>query len=113
MTSNRTALLLAAGAGAAYLVYRSSNTLSSAVDGAGGWARVPGLVGQAAGGAVVDAADGLFSGTIIRLGQVAGLAEPTDYQRGSAALDAGNYLEASVYLPAGDFLSGLWNKATN
>lgn len=89
------------------------DAVGQAVDNVGGWSQVPNAVGQEAGRAVVTAADGVVTGTVVTLGTTLGLAEPTDVDRGRAALARGDYLEASVYLPAGDFLSGAWTRLTH
>lgn len=70
-------------------------------------------------GAVTTAAGAAGSaatGAVYGLGSAAGLPDtrlPETVAAGQAALARGDYLEASLKLPAGDFLTGLWRKLTN
>jgi hypothetical protein len=66
-------------------------------------------LGMSAGGAAVELVDGAVTGTVKGVGSVVGLPD-TDRKKGEAALAAGDWLGASVYLPAQDFLGavGSW-----
>jgi len=72
----------------------------------------PQSAGQSIGGAAVDLADGIFSGVVFGISDRLGVPR-TDQERGREALDRGDYWGASLYLPAGDFISGMWNKFWN
>ncbi len=78
--------------------------------------RGPKVAGQEIGGAVVDMADGVVSGVAFGVGERIGLPDtrkPEVVSQGAAELAAGDYWNASFHLPAGDFISGVWNKLTN
>lgn len=66
-------------------------------------------LGMSAGGAAVELVDGAITGTVKGIGSVVGLPD-TDRKKGEAALAAGDWLGASAYLPASDFLGavGSW-----
>lgn len=68
-----------------------------------------GEAGKAAGSAVVEAANGVMTGVVTGIGEAVGIPQ-TDKEKGQAALAAGDYWEASFLLPAGDFLSGTWER---
>ncbi|AXS79853.1 hypothetical protein [Dechloromonas sp. HYN0024] len=65
-------------------------------------------MGAAAGGAVVDAA----TGVVLGIGDGIGIPR-TNVSQGQAELAAGDYWNASFHLPAGEFVSGAWNRLTN
>ena len=61
----------------------------------------------------MQAVDGAISGAVFAIGDLAGLPDTskTDVQaRGRAELAAGEYWSASFYLPAGEFIAGVWNR---
>jgi len=61
-------------------------------------------VGASIGGGAVDMADGLISGAAEGLGGIFGV-PLTDIDRGRAAAAAGNWWDASLYLPAPEFVT--------
>jgi len=74
--------------------------------------RNAGAVGSSLGAAAVDMVDGVVTGTVITVGDKLGIPR-TDYDKGQEALAAGDYWNASFLLPAGDFISGTWNRLIN
>lgn len=64
--------------------------------------------GAAVGSAVVDAG----AGVVLGIGDAVGIPR-TNVSQGQAELAAGDYWNASFHLPAGDFISGVWNRITN
>jgi len=81
---------------------------------------VLGKVGGVAGGALAARGGmlgragvaGLLSWGAIEAGEATGILKQNDEERGKAALDKGNYFEASRYMSAGSFLSGAFNRMT-
>jgi hypothetical protein len=76
----------------------------------------PGAAGAAIGAGVVDMANGVISGAIFEVGNGLGIpdtSQPVVVSQGQAELAAGNYWDASFHLPAGEFISGVWNRLTN
>lgn len=71
-----------------------------------------GYLAEQTGAAVVDAVDGVLSGGVYAVGDKVGIPR-TDADRGREALANGNYWEASFLLPAGDFISGTYNRIFN
>ena len=71
----------------------------------GAWLAARGAqqAGRDVGGAVVGAANGLIGGVVEGLGGLFGLPS-TDLVKGNAAVDAGDWLGASAYLPAPAFI---------
>jgi hypothetical protein len=90
-------LLLAAGGVAAALWYVGKN---------------PASVGQQLGGAAVDLVSGVVTGGVLSAGDAIGIPR-TNVSQGEAELAAGDYWNASFHLPAGQFISGVWNRLTN
>lgn len=96
---NKAALFIVTAAGVfgvLYLINRASQ---------------PGAVveaGAAVGAAVVDAG----AGVVLGIGDAVGIPR-TNASQGQAELAAGDYWNASFHLPAGEFISGVWNKLTN
>lgn len=77
--------------------------------------RNPQAVGQAAGAAVIDMADGVVSGAVFGIGDRLSLPdtrEQSTVEKGRAQLAAGDLWGASFNLPAGEFLSGAWDYLT-
>lgn len=70
--------------------------------------RGPKSVGADLGGAAVDLADGVITGTVTGIGERVGIPK-TDASACAAAKAAGSTWDASFACPAGDFLSYLWN----
>jgi hypothetical protein len=66
-------------------------------------------LGEAAGTAVVDAAEGAATGVVLGVGDAVGVPR-TDTDACQAALAAGDYWEASFKCPAGTFLSASYDK---
>lgn len=64
--------------------------------------------GAAVGSAVVDAG----AGVVLGIGDAVGIPR-TNVSQGQAELAAGDYWNASFHLPAGEFISGAWNRLTN
>lgn len=60
----------------------------------------------------VDFVAGVFVGGVETIGENFGIPR-TNLEKGQAELAAGDYWNASFDLPAGDFISGVWNKLTN
>jgi hypothetical protein len=92
------ALALAGVAAAAFIVWQVSRKGGAA------------SLGQQAGGALVDAADGVASGVVFGIGDRVGVPR-TDAQACAAAKARGDLWEASKLCPAGDFLSAIWTRA--
>jgi len=68
---------------------------------------------QAIGTGAVQAVDGLVSGAVYGIGDMAGIpntSKPDVQAQGRAELASGDYWNASFHLPAGEFLSGIWNR---
>lgn len=66
-----------------------------------------------AGRQVVSAAENLAAGAVVGVGEIVGLPDPSDAQtaaEGRAALDRGDYFEASQRLPALEFLNGIGSR---
>lgn len=63
-----------------------------------------GNVGSTLAGGVIDLASGLLTGAAVGLGSVVGLPQ-TDQAKGAAAVAAGDALGASLYLPAGQYIT--------
>lgn len=89
MMLTRWPVLVAVGVVGAALIYTATRGAKGA--------------GQAIGGAVVDLADGVVTGTVKGVGGVLGIPD-TDATKCAAAKAAGNTWEASFYCPAGEFL---------
>lgn len=104
MTINRLPVvpLVAAGAVLAALLWKKV----SDAKGNQGWV---GYMAEQTGAAVVDAVDGALTGVAYGVGDRLGVPR-TEKSRGEAAWDNGNYFEASLYLPAGDYLGRVWHK---
>lgn len=71
-----------------------------------------GEAGAALGAAAVDMVDGVVGGAVYAVGDKVGLPDTrqqTVIEQGRAQLAAGNYWDASFNLPAGEFISGVWN----
>lgn len=97
----KTAYLIAAGAGLGLLMVTLKN---------------PQGVGYAIGSGAVDMVDGVISGGVYAVGAGIGLPDtrqPTITDVGRAELAAGDYWNASFHLPAGEFISGAWNRIFN
>ena len=97
----KTAYLIAAGAGLGLLLVTLKN---------------PNGVGYAVGAGAVDLVDGVVSGTVYTVGNGLGLPDtrqPSILDQGRLELAAGNYWDASFHLPAGEFISGTWNRLFN
>lgn len=95
------AYLIAAGAGLGLLLVTLKN---------------PQGVGYAVGAGAVDLVDGVVAGGAFAIGDRIGLPDtrqPTIVEQGRAELAAGNYWDASFHLPAGEFISGTWNRLFN
>lgn len=69
-------------------------------------------VGASIGGGAVDLASGLLSGATTGIGGLFGL-PLTDTTRGNAAVAKGNWLDASLYLPAQQFIPAAVGAASN
>jgi hypothetical protein len=92
-----TAMLVGAGVGVAIIAMAwTARNVGSAQE-----------LGSEVGGAVVDVADGVFSGAVMGVGDVLGVPR-TDAQKCAAAKAAGDTWEAGLMCPAGDFLAYLW-----
>ena len=104
MNSNRVPMvpLIAGGAVVAALIWKK---LSAGKADNQSWV---GYMAEQTGAAVVDAVDGVLSGAVYAVGDKVGVPR-TEKSRGELAWERGDYLEASFYLPAGDFLSKVWH----
>lgn len=98
--------LVAAGAVLAALAYRQ---ISAGKRNDQSWV---GYMAEQTGAAVVDAVDGALSGAVYAVGDKVGIPR-TEKSRGELAWERGDYLEASFYLPAGDFLSKVWHNGSD
>lgn len=56
---------------------------------------------------IAGKADDAISGAVVAVGKVVGVPE-TDAERGERAWASGDYFDASLYLPAGDFAGHVW-----
>lgn len=73
----------------------------------------PSGAGRAIGAGAVDLVDGVVSGGVFAIGDKMGLPDTrqlTTIEKGRAQLAAGDYWGASFNLPAGEFISGSWNR---
>lgn len=98
---SKTLILAAAGALGGLLILQ---VIKSAGD-------MPGT-GQAMGAGVTGLVGGVATGAVLGVGDVLGVPR-TNQSQGQAELDAGDYWNASFHLPAGEFISGAWNRLTN
>lgn len=76
----------------------------------------PMAAGKTLGAGAVDLVDGVVSGGVYAIGERMGLpntSQPTTQDIGRAQLAAGDYWGASFNLPAGEFISGSWNRIFN
>lgn len=100
-----TLILLGAGAVLGLLVIQATQKAGGAAG-----------IGESVGSAAVDLVGGVASGAVFGIGNAVGLPDtrqPAVVSQGQAELDAGDYWNASFHLPAGQFISGTWNRLFN
>lgn len=76
----------------------------------------PQAVGYSIGSGAVDMVDGVVSGGVFTIGDKLGIPDtrqPAVVSQGQAELAAGDYWNASLHLPAGEFISGTWRRLFN
>lgn len=71
-----------------------------------------GAIGESLGGAAVNLVDGVLTGAVVSTGEIFGIPK-TEKSRGDTAWDNGEYFEASLYLPAPDFIGKVWGSIVN
>lgn len=83
--------------------------LAAAVVGIAIWAKGTKEVGLAVGGAAVDMADGIVTGTVLGIGDAIGIPR-TDLKECEKAKAEGRTWDAFFACPAGNFTKYWWNK---